>query len=519
MQALVRHASDRWLNSATIRGAALAAAGLVALAVPNLSARILGYLAAGAFLVIGVSELWNSLRARHTTTRRTVSAVGEIVAAAAIVLIPNATIAILGLVVGGLLALNGLIVLWGAVVAGERSATWLYDLVRGSFFIGAGALIMWIPEVLGSAMVLSLAFVAIGMGALLMSLGLTSPDEANAGAADVGGVVYRWFGLRDVGDEMREDVVDNLYFEPPDATQKQIGFWVLLVLSVVIATLGVLADSTAVVIGAMLVAPLMTPIMGISAAIVSGWVRRIGTSFSTVGGGVVVALVVAWIVAAWAPRFVPLASNSQILSRTAPTMIDLLIAVAAGAAGAYATVDKRVSSSITGVAIAVALVPPLGVAGIMFEAGEWSDGLGAFLLFSTNLVSIILVGSLVFFITGLSPVSRMGDHKEGVRTVFITVALGALIILVPLLFTSEGILTAASRQSKTEKVAQEWLSDSGLRLARVQIDGDQVDLQLAGEGTVPSVDELDAALDIALGIDAYVTVEYFPTRVFHSTDP
>lgn len=315
---------------------------------------------------------------------------------------------------------------------------------------------------------------------------------------------------------MRDDVVDNLYFEPPDSLQKQVGFWTLLVLSVVIATLGVLADSTAVVIGAMLVAPLMTPIMGVSAAIVNGWMRRLLTSFATVVGGVSVAVGVAFVVTVWTPRLVPLASNGQILSRTSPTLIDLMIAMAAGAAGAYATVDKRVSSSITGVAIAVALVPPLGVVGVMLQATEWSDALGAFLLFLTNFVSIVLVASIVFLVTGLAPFSRIRESRDKMRTVIATVVLATIVVMVPLAFTSNGILASATRQSTTQDIVEEWLAGTDLELNRVVVDTDQVDVRLSGEGALPPVDELEASLEDALGVDVSVRVEYFPSTVVTS---
>jgi len=296
-----------------------------------------------------------------------------------------------------------------------------------------------------------------------------------------------------------------------------VGFWTLLVLSVIIATLGVLADSTAVVIGAMLVAPLMTPIMGLSAAIVNGWMRRVAASFATVVGGVAVAIAVAWVVTVWTPQLVPLSTNSQILSRVNPTLIDLLIAVAAGAAGAYATVDRRVSSSITGVAIAVALVPPLGVVGIMLQAGSWEDALGAFLLFATNLVSIILVGALVFLVTGLTPLARFRENQEKMGTVALTVVLGAIIIIVPLAFTSEGILASASRQAATQEDVEEWIADEpGLSVNRTTISAGEVDIRITGEGDLPDIASLEASLEESLGIDVMVRVEYFPSTVVTS---
>jgi uncharacterized hydrophobic protein (TIGR00271 family) len=267
----------------------------------------------------------------------------------------------------------------------------------------------------------------------------------------------------------------------------------------------------------MLVAPLMTPIMGFSAAIVNGWMHRVATSFATVAGGVIVGIGVAWLVAVWTPQLVPIATNGQILSRTSPTMIDLMIAVAAGAAGAYATVDKRVSSSITGVAIAVALVPPLAVVGVMLQASEFADAWGAFLLFLTNFVVIVLVACFVFLVTGLAPVRDLRVNREKTKTVFVTVGLAALVILVPLAFTSQGILASATRQSAGQRVTESWLSDQpGLEVMRLSVEGEDVAVRVSGEGSLPSVEDLEVQLEEELESNVTVLVEYFPSVIVSS---
>lgn len=175
------------------------------------------------------------------------------------------------------------------------------------------------------------------------------------------------------------------------------------------------------------------------------------------------------------------------------------------------------SSSITGVAIAVALVPPLGVVGIMLQAGLWEDALGAFLLFATNLVSIILVGAVVFLVTGLTPFARFRENQERMRTVALTVVLGAMLITVPLVFTSEGILTSASRQAATQEGVEEWIADEPeLSVNRTTIYGGEVDIRITGEGDLPDIASLEASLEESLGIDVMVRVEHFPSTVVTS---
>ncbi|MEE8456958.1 MAG: DUF389 domain-containing protein, partial [Acidimicrobiia bacterium] len=488
-------------------------AGLFILAVPEASARMLGLILAVALVFMGGTDLWGATRIRPTPWTAVFLGLVSLVAGAGIIFMPDLAFGILAKVFAILLALRGVTVSVRAFHERHTSDAWTFNLVRGSLSVATAVIIFVIPDAIATTLVLAIAATALISGAIMISYGITSADADHLGAVELGGFIKRWLGERDVGEEMRREVIDSLYFEPPDSSQKQVGFWVLLVLSTTIATLAILADSTAVVIGAMLVAPLMTPILGVSAGIVNGWMSRVSRSFATVVGGVAVSIFTAWIVASWAPHFVPIATNSQVISRVTPTLIDMMIAVAAGAAGAYATVDKRVSSSITGVAIAVALVPPLGVVGVTLTVGNYGDAGGAFVLFLTNLVSIILAAALVFVLTGFALVAKLQENQEKMKTVIITVVLGALIVMVPLAFTSEGILTSASRQSSAQAVTEEWLGDqSNLRLNKVEVRGNEVDIIITGEGEVPSVSKLNEDLSKSFGTRTIAVVEYFPSQ-------
>jgi uncharacterized hydrophobic protein (TIGR00271 family) len=269
----------------------------------------------------------------------------------------------------------------------------------------------------------------------------------------------------------------------------------------------------------MLVAPLMTPIMGAAAAVVNGWRARLMTSLGTVALSVIGAVALAWIIAAWFPALVPLSTNSQVTSRVSPTMIDMAIALAAGAAGAYATIDDRVSSSLSGVAIAVALVPPLGVIGITLEASLYADALGAFVLFLTNFVSIILAAVAVFLLVGLAPVRKMIERRSEIRSVLGTVAIAALIIIVPLTFTGNGVLASSSRQASAQAAVEDWLGDDdSLRLARVETSGTEVDVLITGAGQIPPVEDLEDDIADAFGEPVTLTVEYVPSVVITYSD-
>jgi uncharacterized hydrophobic protein (TIGR00271 family) len=509
-----------YLNNSTIRGLVLMGLGLFALAVPRASHFVLGLSVAVALIVFGATDIRAAWRSKPKHWVGVLIGAAYLIAAIVLVVRTDQTIELISLVVGVLLIVRGFLAAYAAIRTRDTKPTWTYDMTRGFLSAAFGAIVLIIPEAIIAGSIFAIAGAAIISGAIALSVGIMVARDLEIDPnIETVAFLKEWFRKRDVGDEMRADVVDNLFFEGADSVQKQTGFWVLLVLSTAIATLGIMADSTAVVIGAMLVAPLMTPIMGVSVAIVNGWPRRVSLAFATVAGGVAVSVSVAWILAAWVPELVPIAANSQVQSRIAPTLIDLLIAVAAGAAGAYATIDRRVSSSITGVAIAVALVPPLGVVGIVLKAGEFGDAGGAFLLFLTNLVAIVLTASIVFVIGGLVPIEQFRKNRAKTRTAVATVSLAALVITVPLFFTSEGIIASATRQSTAQRVIEAWLVDSeGISLERVEVFTDEVTITISGEGDVPSVAELETSLEDALDTNIFVDVEFFPSVRITSDD-
>ena len=184
------------------------------------------------------------------------------------------------------------------------------------------------------------------------------------------------------------------------------GFFFLLISATVIATLGLYANSAAVIIGAMIVAPLMNPILSMSFGIVTANWKLYKRSIATVFLGTFVAILTAYLISKLLPVEVV---RSEIMARTAPNLIDLGIAIAAGAAGSFSLTRKSIANSIAGVAIAVALVPPLCVVGIGLGIGEEliteigqttftdiSVAEGAFLLFLANLAGITFTACVVF---------------------------------------------------------------------------------------------------------------------------
>ena len=216
------------------------------------------------------------------------------------------------------------------------------------------------------------------------------------------------------------------------------GFFFMLALAAAIATFGLIANSAPAIIGAMIVAPLMAPIVSLAYGLVIFNRQMISLSIVTVIAGAILVVVIADLSVLLVGTRV---AGSEILSRTSPTLLDLGVALAAGGAGAFAHTRRGIANSIAGVAIAVALVPPLAVVGIglalgskatsetglaLSEFGLYSGGtdiaFGAFLLFLTNLVGIVVVAMLVFLM------HRYGVWKKAVIALGLFIGLSLLLI-------------------------------------------------------------------------------------------
>ncbi|WP_062211159.1 DUF389 domain-containing protein [Demequina oxidasica] len=426
-------------------------------------------------------------------------------------------------IVGLYVMVRGLIIVIHAL--GHKEATHRGIRITGGIAaICIGGLANAAPEPTTNTLIAGGAACAIVGGLVLVAWGFRLVETGNTKidprTASLPEVLWDWIRGSNVGNKRREELADTLYFENPGKFDKMSSWWIMLVLSVAIATFAVLADSTAVVIGAMLVAPLMVPILGLAGALVNGWSRRALQSALFVASGVVVSILLSYAFAAWVPVATALDTNSQITSRVTPTLLDMLIAVAAGAAGAFATVNSRVSASIAGVAIAVALVPPLAVVGVTLRAGNTDDAAGAFLLFLTNFVAIVIVAAVVFVLSGFArPRALRENPTKMIITVVPFIALAAVILL-PLMLTSEGIVSSATKQRDAQAVVTDWVGDTeDLLVQDVTISDEEVTVSLIGSGDTPAVDQLQQALFEKLGNEVSVTVILTPVTTTHLPIP
>jgi uncharacterized hydrophobic protein (TIGR00271 family) len=239
---------------------------------------------------------------------------------------------------------------------------------------------------------------------------------------------------------LEESTTDNIYV-------------VLIVGSCIIATLGLLSNSTAVIIGAMIVAPLMLPIRGIAFGALEGNVVLFRKGFIAIIIGTILATALACLIGLLVglPQF-----GSEIISRSRPTLLDLGIAVAAGGISGFAKVQPKISASLAGTAIAVALMPPICVIGLGLSQANWSLSFGATLLYLTNLLGITLSCMLAFLLSGCT------SFKRARKALGWTLALTA-ILFVPL---SVGFFQLV-RQTRLEASLKQALLNRTITFQRV----------------------------------------------------
>ncbi len=281
-----------------------------------------------------------------------------------------------------------------------------------------------------------------------------------------------WRGLYALFPSLDRSEQIEVYRTMRRGARPDVDFFVLIVLSSVIATLGLLQNSAAVIIGAMLVAPLMTPILAISLGVVRGDVRLLRLSLESALKGITLAVVVAVGMTLLTPRA---ELTPEIMARTRPTLLDLIVALASGAAGAYAIGRKEVAAALPGVAIAAALVPPLCVAGAGVALARSNVSGGALLLFTTNLIAISLAGAIVFLLLGFRPAPNERERQRRFQQ-GLAVSLALLLaISVPLgIFLVQTVRDGQRQQTVSEVLTRE-ASAAGATLA-------DFDLQRDGKG-------------------------------------
>lgn len=316
--------------------------------------------------------------------------------------------------------------------------------------------------------------------------------------------------LAPVDPSVRREVFGSLFFTGPKLRPYLVRFSTLLSLSVIIATYGILSDSSAVVIGAMLIAPLMTPVLAMAASVVMGWPGRLSTSATIVAAASVGAIFLAWLLSLLAPQeLFALVLPGELLARTEPTTFDLGIALAAGAAGAYVLVRHEALAALPGVAISVALVPPLAVVGTSLELGEGDLARGALLLYLTNLAGIIFAAIVVFVVTGFIPEFQMRNVGRRIAVGVAAALFGVVVVFVPLSGNATDIVIDAQTRTEVSQDVEAWLGeDSPQEVTSLEVVGDLITVDLVGPQEPPPPQLLRAQLADRLGDEVTLTVRW-----------
>ncbi|QLE47733.1 DUF389 domain-containing protein [Nostoc sp. C057] len=233
------------------------------------------------------------------------------------------------------------------------------------------------------------------------------------------------------------------------------AYIILIISSCAIATLGLLSNSAAVIIGAMIIAPLMLPIRGLAFGALQADITLFRKGLIAVAVGTLLAVAIAstlgWLVGL--PSY-----GSEVLARSRPTLLDLGIAVVAGGISGYAKIETKISGSLAGTAIAVALMPPVCVIGLGLAQGNWSLSFGATLLYLTNLLGIALSCMVTFVVAGYTSMARAR------QPLIWTMALTA-ILLIPLGVSFARLV----RQAQLETSLRKALLNRTVTFGRLQL--------------------------------------------------
>jgi uncharacterized hydrophobic protein (TIGR00271 family) len=316
-------------------------------------------------------------------------------------------------------------------------------------------------------------------------------------------------GLVDARQSLGPAKLADLFPEGAAFRASLVTFSVLLGLAAFIASFGLYQDSVASIIGAMVVAPLGGAIMAFAGALVTARTRWQWVTFVQVVLGALGVIVIGFLVSLAMPDILVLTPALE--ARTAPGLLDLGVALTAGAAGAYVAARRTGTDALPGVAIAVSLVPPLATVGICAELGRFDEAGGALLLFLTNFAAIVVAACIVFLLSGAAPSREMLRERHRVQTGFVLAVVALVIISIPLAVTGVQRAKEWIRATTGAPYVRDWIGDRDLRVEEWSVVGDTVSLQLAGPDAPGDVQALATSLADAYGGPVDLDVQYVAT--------
>ena len=275
------------------------------------------------------------------------------------------------------------------------------------------------------------------------------------------------------------------------------SFILRIILASVIATGGIAADSTAVIVGSMLIAPLMSPMIGVALAAVLGRPRSTTRALGITIVGTCLSILVSMALAMIIPIGIDTSSNSQIVSRATPRLTDMVIALASSFMASIVIMRDDIPDALAGVAISASIIPPLCVVGVALTQGDFLAAKGSFLLFLTNFFAIQVAGMATFAAMGLGK-KAYSDVSRRMKAFWYTLILVCICaVCIPLAVTSNSLIATAMQERSIRETATTWLSGTSYRLSTIHLDDGHVTLEVIGSGTQPSMKALGARLQEA----------------------
>lgn len=324
--------------------------------------------------------------------------------------------------------------------------------------------------------------------------------------------------LRRAIPQATEDERKEVHKQLTHGSGSEFDFFFMLSLATVVAAFGLITNSTATVIGAMLLSPLMSKILSVSYSMLKDDYNSLIKSFRIVLLGVLFAVISSILLGLLYPFPEP---NNEILLRIKPTLFDIAIALAAGTAAAYSLIRKDLSSSLAGVAISVSLLPPLAVAGIGASLHRLDIAFGALLLFLANAIAINFASIITFWFSGIETF-YLSTSMSFIRQLKISIAL-LLIIALPLAY----IMLTTIDEARIEKIANEKLISAlelkpGSSLVSTVLvhKGDVLDIHATAKSPEPitqkEVDSIRSVISKATGKKVSIVLDWIKVSVFES---
>lgn len=302
-----------------------------------------------------------------------------------------------------------------------------------------------------------------------------------------------------------EELESSLFLDREDAVYKFQRFGLLLVLSAVIASGGIVADSTATVIGAMIVAPLGIPIMGVALATVVGSAQRFSRALAGVIVGAAAAASIGAAMTVFVPSGVDLLANPQVAGRISPSVVDMVVALAVGFVAAVGIMRRDLSDVLPGVAIAISLVPPMCVVGITAAEGYLSASVGALILFATNVICMVTAGIVTFGLAQYARAAQTADLKQG--RIFAAVLGAMVVLLIPLSIQSVQYVRLTEAQDAAVRASAQWVEGTGWTIKTVDVTRSLIFVEILGTGPPPPTEELMQMLNEQVDLSAPVEVD------------